>query len=261
MDLSSFFSLINQYGWSSVFIALTISIVYIATKLIIKHISKDLNTGMEKLTLNVTDCMTKQNNDIVNVITTQNDKLIDYITTRDNNRNSVHAAMLEERMICSEEINNKLKEIRLTLGASHVMIFEFHNSYQNLSGTPFAKYSCTYEDFALGATPISNKISGYPFSIISHVVKDILKSDNKQIVYTSKEDILKSPLLYDAEYGNKDITCLIYNAMFDNHNNIIGLLVIEFDKSIPNNINLEELKIDTAQITSILNLRYKYSNK
>ena len=49
--------------------------------------------------------------------------------------------------------------------------------------------------------------------------------------------------------------------MFDNQNNMIGILAIEFNNPISENLNLEELKIETAQITSILNLRYKYSKK
>lgn len=261
MDLSNLITLISEYGWTSILIAVIIGLISIAIKLITNHLSKDLNTGMEKIATKITDSIANQNENIVNVITNQNDKLIDYITDRDNTKNNQHYAMLEERMIYTEEINNKLKEIRLTLGASHVMIFEFHNSFQNLSGTPFAKYSCTYEDFSIGSTPLSNQISGYPFSIISHVVKDILNSENKQVVYRTDEEILRSPLKYTSP-GNTskdDIKGVIYNAMFDNQNNMIGILAIEFNNPISENLNLEELKIETAQITSILNLRYKYS--
>lgn len=260
MDLSNLITLISEYGWTSVLIAVLIGLICIVVKLITNHLSKDLNTGMEKIATKITDSITNQNDNIVNVITNQNDKLIDYITAKDDSNNNQHFAMLEERMIYTEEINNKLREIRLTLGASHVMIFEFHNSFQNLSGTPFAKYSCTYEDFGIGAIPLSNQVSGYPFSIISHVVKDILNSENKQVVYKTEEDILRSPLKYTSG-DSKEIKGVIYNAMFDNQNNMIGILTIEFSNPINDNLNLEELKIETAQITSILNLRYKYSKK
>lgn len=258
MDLSNLLSLISQYGWSSIFIAAAIGIIYIAVKLIIKHISTDLNAGIDKIASELTTNLATQNDHIVDVITTQNDKLIDYITKRDDNKVITHATMLEERMVYAEEINDKLKDIRVTLGACHVMIFEFHNSYQNLSGTPFAKYSCTYESFALGKTPLCSKVSGYPFSIISSVVKDILSSDSRQVIYNTKEEILKSPLIYDMDSRN-ETKALIYNAMFDNNNNMIGVLTIVFDKEIDDKLNLEELKIETAQITSILNLRYKYT--
>jgi hypothetical protein len=48
--------------------------------------------------------------------------------------------------------------------------------------------------------------------------------------------------------------------MYDKNNVLIGLLVLEYQTPITN-INLNQLHIQTAEITSILNIRYKYTKK
>ena len=252
---------ISDYGWSSVVIALLLGGIYLGVRFISNKMTNNMTSGIESLASKITNDFSEQNDKIIDAITTQNAKLIDYITNRDNHNTETHSHMLEERMKCSEEINHKLKEIALEVDSPHTFILEFHNSYQNLSGTPFAKYSCTYEYAAIDIPRYANVVSGYPFSIISSIVKDILKTKEKQVTYDNKDKIRIMPIMHD-NYMKEKIVGLIFNAMYDNNNNMIGLLVIEFHDKINNDfINYEELKLVTAQITSILNLRYKYIDK
>jgi hypothetical protein len=55
---------------------------------------------------------------------------------------------------------------------------------------------------------------------------------------------------------------IVYTGMYDKNNILIGLLVLEYLKDFdPNKLNLQQLNIQTAEITSILNIRYKYVKK
>ena len=257
MKIDELLRTIGSLGWESVLIVLLIGIIYLATKAISNKLASNMSSNMEKLATDLTSSISEQNKNIVDVISKQNDKLIEYITNKDDNKVRSHNMMIEERMKHTEEVCEKLKEITLVHHAAHTMILEFHNSYQNLSGTPFAKYSCTYEWQTKEANPAANIIKGYPFSMISGVVSDIMKTENRQIIY-NREDLEDKLILSYEKYNKDHLKYVIYNAMYDNNNNMIGLLVIEYFDELPLNLNLEEIKIETAQITSILNLRYKY---
>jgi hypothetical protein len=87
--------------------------------------------------------------------------------------------MLNERMTLAEDINQALKDIMNIHNAQRAFILEFHNSYQNLSGIPFAKYSCNYEWFDKGLTPLGHKAVGLPFGSIAKVVYDVVNSDTQ----------------------------------------------------------------------------------
>ena len=70
-----------------------------------------------------------------------------------------------------------------------------------------------------------------------------------------------SPALLQLIQSEQNVKQIVYTAMFDNHNIPIGLLVLEY--TISYNLSEEELnllKIQAAEITSIINIRYKYEN-
>ena len=49
--------------------------------------------------------------------------------------------------------------------------------------------------------------------------------------------------------------------MFDRNNTLVGLLVLEYKIELKKgHLNLDQLKIQTAELTSLLNIRYKYNN-
>ena len=48
--------------------------------------------------------------------------------------------------------------------------------------------------------------------------------------------------------------------MYDRNNQLIGCLTLEYQIPLEEaHLNLDQLKIQTAELTSILNIRYKYS--
>lgn len=259
MDFNVIFEIFDKYGWWSLLGIGAIGGMYLLFKYLGNKITGDVTDGMEKIADRMTQSISEQNKELVNGISSQNEKLIDYIINGKSNIIETHNDMVEERMNLADEINFKLKDIMQIHNSQRSYIIEFHNSVTNLSGIPFAKYSCTYEWFEKGLLPLSNKCTGLPFSSIARIVKDLLQSYNNQIVYTNMKEMEdNNPSLFNI-FGDSQTKILVYTCMFDNKNTLIGILCIEYKNDYDiNDINLNEIRLETAELTSILNLRYKY---
>ena len=265
------FGIIEKYGLWGV----CTLIVYMGFVLLFKWLSNKLSenvaSGLEKVGEKLTDQISHQNKDLTNVlaeqqsqltntIVEQQNKLLDHLINKDSYDTSNHNKMLNKRIELAEEINNALRDIMNIHNAQRAFIIEFHNSYENLSGVPFAKYSCTYEWFEKGLMPLANKIMGLPFAQLAKIVNDIINSDNQQKVYTDLETMEReNPSLF-AFLKDDRTKAIVYDAMYDRHNQLIGCLVLEYQIPLEEgHLNLEQLKVQTAELTSILNIRYKYS--
>ena len=189
----------------------------------------------------------------------EHDKLLNHIITDKQSNKDNHDGMLEMRIELAEEINNTLRDIMHIHHAQRAFIVELHNSFSNISGVPFAKYSCTYEWFAKGLFPLTSKISGYPFSQMAKIVSDIIKSPSQQKIYMNMEKMEEeNPVLFAAVKDTRT-TAIVYTAMYDKNNKLMGLLVLEYQEPIKEkDINLNQLRVQAAELTSILNIRYKY---
>ena len=265
------FGIIEKYGLWGV----CTLIVYMGFVLLFKWLSNKLSenvaSGLEKVGEKLTDQMSHQNKDLTNAlaeqqsqltntIVDQQNKLLDHLINKDSYDTSNHNKMLNKRIELAEEINNALRDIMNIHNAQRAFIIEFHNSYENLSGVPFAKYSCTYEWFEKGLMPLANKIMGLPFAQLAKIINDIINSDNQQKVYTDLDTMEReNPSLF-AFLKDDRTKAIVYDAMYDRHNQLIGCLVLEYQIRLEEgHLNLDQLKVQTAELTSILNIRYKYS--
>lgn len=259
--MSSIFSIFEQYGWPGLLTIILIGIVWFLLRKSRNDFKDDITKGISDIATSITDSISKQNDVLIKTMQEQNTQLINHIIENKQHDKEIHDEMISQKMELSSEINSNLLTVLNVNNADRVGVIEFHNSYNNLLGVPFAKYSIQYEQTKRGAyiEPLSTKCSNMPFSTISGIVDDIYHSDGWQIKYENINDIeVKSSTLYYLlnEVGAK---ALIFNAMYDTNNKMIGILFLEYHHEIPNHINYDELKIDTAQITSIINLRYKYN--
>lgn len=257
--METLFKIFLEYGWWGIFgIILCIGIFY-GGQYMIKKINKNMSTGLENIGKELTKEISEQNKELVNTIITNQDKLLDHILNQRTQIRKNHNEMLHEKMELSDEINMSLKDIMNIHDAQRAFILSFHNSGENLSGTPFPKYSCDYEWFDKGLLPIQYKCKNVSFSSLAHIVNKILKSNNQQVIYNTKDLAQYSPSLY-ALFKDDLSETLVYTAMYDKNNNLIGLLVLEYKKGkVLEHVNLNQLHIQAAELTSIINLRYKYS--
>ena len=265
------FDIIEKYGlWGACGVIACMGL-FLLFKLLSNKLSEDMTSGLEKIGEKLTDQMSQQNKNLTNTlaeqqsqltntIIDQQNKLLDHLINKDSRDAVNHNKMLNKRIELAEEINNRLRDIMNIHNSQRAFIIEFHNSYENLSGVPFAKYSCTYEWFDKGLMPVANKIMGLPFAQIAKVVSDIINSDNQQKVYTDIDLMeCENPSL-TAFIKDDKTKAIVYDAMYDRNNQLIGCLVLEYHVPLEEgHLNLDQLKVQTAELTSILNIRYKYS--
>lgn len=254
------FDIFEQYGWYGVGGILLCMILFLFIKWLGKKLSDDMSTGLEKVGEKLTEQMSSQNDKLTNTIIEQQDKLLNHLLNKESIDFSNHNNMLNERIELADEINTSLKDIMQIHNSQRAFIIEFHNSYENLSGVPFAKYSCTYEWFEKGLMPLANKILGLPFSQMARITTEIITSENQQKVYVDMPKMEEeNPSLF-AFLKDERTKAVVYSAMYDRHNQLIGCLVLEYQIPLEEaHLNLDQLKVQTAELTSILNIRYKYS--
>lgn len=255
--METIFKVFLTYGWWGILgIVICIGLWWFG-KWAIKKMATNVTSGLEEVGKNLTTEISNQNKELVTTIMQQHDKLINYMINNKADEAKNHDAMLDDRMKLTEDIKNALKEIGLTHHAERVFIVEFHNSYQNLSGTPFAKFSCTYEWVDKNIMPLQIAVKDLQFSILSTVVQKVYHSKSQQIAYYDIEEFINDcPALapYFKDYPAKTMVC---TAMYDRNNRMIGGLILEWAEK-PEDINFNQLHIQAAELTSMINLRYKY---
>jgi len=281
MDI--FFRIFENYGWIGITAILVCMISFILLRKYGNKIMGKMDTGLEKVGKELTEhlseqnkelttllsdhnkdlslALSNQNNILIQTISQQQHTLINYFVEKDSLDKKKHNAMLTARMELSESVNMYLKLAIKDHHAQRAFVLEFHNSYQNLSGVPFAKYSCNYEWFDKNLSPISQKCQSLPFSTIAKIVQDILESETQQVIYTDMKLFDENnPTLFSL-IGNTKIKTIVYSGMYDNNNILIGLLALEYyiddyDKYL----NLNKLRTQSSELTQTLNIRYQYSN-
>ena len=259
MDISFLLDIIEQYGWFGGVVVVLSIVVWLLIKFILDRLSTDVNTMSNNISDKIAESMTKQNESLVAIMNNQNDKLIDFLIKTNSDEKNSHSSMLESKMNIASDVNDKLKDITNYTNADRVSILEFHNSSNNLLGIPFAKFSCTYEWFKPGIVPLMMKLSGLQFSILSSVVKDILNGNKQYIIYESINDIkYNNPALY-YELEQAKVKSIIYFAMYNNNNCMLGLLSIEYHNNKMNKdiLNFNEIIYDVLRVTSLINLANK----
>lgn len=256
------FKIFQEYGWWGLLgIALCIGL-FASSKYVSKKLTGDVSNGLEKIGKDLTEKIAKQNEELTSTIVNQQKILIDHLIHRDNEKEEIHANMFNEKMSLSNEINTGLKDMMNIHNSQRAFILEFQNTAYNLSGIPFAKYNCTYECYERGLTQLARKCKDLPFSQLANIVSTMIKQKKHQLIYKDIHNLEEnSRALFDLlnEDGAKSI---IYNALYDKDNQFFGLLVLEYHKEIDfNNINLNQIQFQSAELTSILNLRYKYNKE
>ena len=281
MDLSTLFEIIGKYGWWSLLIAAGMGLIYIIAKLVANRISDGVRGGMDDIANKLTGTVTsqlqemsstnssqlemlsqniaKQNNELVKAMGIQNEKLLSYIINNGKATEELHDRRVEKRMDVAESIIDKLKEIMHITHGKRAFIIEFHNSYKNLSGSPFAKYTCTYEWFDKGLEQIGSKIVGLPFSSMARIVGDVKRTGKHQILYTDIDKMeSENPQLFSLLKDDRT-TAVFYNTLYDEDNKMMGMVVVEwqgrFSKEVFDATKMNEVLANEAlQLAMWINL-------
>ena len=194
--METLFKIFLEYGWWGILGIILCIGLFFGGQYMIKKINKNMSSGLETIGKELTKEISEQNKELVTKIIANQDKLLDHILDQKTMERKNHNVMLHEKMQLSDEINMSLKDIMNIHNAQRAFILSFHNSGENLSGTPFPKYSCEYEWFDKGLLPLQFKCKNLSFSSLAHIVNNILKSSNQQIIYSIEDLYQYSPSLY-----------------------------------------------------------------
>lgn len=210
------------------------------------EMNKDMTTtiakSMQELSLSLTNDLRDQNKQFIN-----------HLLNNENNKEIEHQENLINRRKVTKEINNILSNIKNSLEADRVAVFEFHNSYANQTGFPFLKYTMTYEKIAKGCMPIQQQYQASPFSSISEISEVILEKPNHIYLIHSKDEMEEiCPIMLT---DNRIIVGSMWKGIFDSTNNLlIGLLYIEYKNKIYEGFDKVEIISAARNIGELITL-------
>ena len=259
--METFASIVESYGLTGVAVMLISMILFFIIKYWGHKLTDNMTTGLEKIGEKLTDQISHQNDELTKTIISQEDKLINYLIKEKKNEHDRHNKMIVDKEDLAVDITNYLKVIKEVHKAQRGYILEFHNHNENLSGTPFVKFTCKYEWFELkdGYEPLIGNCNDMAFAAIAQVFKDVRTSENQCVIYNDLEKFgEQNPSL--AYYLVKQNTkTLIFKGLYDKNNVFIAVIVLEYDHVInAKDINLNKLHVQASEITQLINLRYKY---
>lgn len=259
--MNTFVHIFESYGFPGLILFGIGVVLYYFIKYYGNQLTENMRSGLEKVGENLSDQMSKQNDLLTRTIIEQEDKLITYLINEKKNEQSRHSNMIHDKEDLAVDINNYLKVIKNVHQAQRTYILEFHNHNENLSGTPFVKFTCKYEwfDLSSGYEPLLGICKDMAFASIAQVFKDVRLSPDQCMTYTDMDNFgNNNPSL--AYYIVKPSTkTLVFKGLYDKNNTFIAVLVIEYDHTIKEkDINLNKLSVQAAEITQLINLRYKY---
>ena len=203
--------------------------------------------------------MSEQNKVLTNVIIDQQSQLLKHLLNEKKQEIELHNHMIADKEDLADDINMYLKDIMNVHNSQRAYILAFHNHNENLSGVPFVKFTCKYEWFEQGYDPLINTIKDMAFGSLARIVKDVRKSENQCIVYTDLDKFRAENPSIDYYIKNDTTKCLVFKGLYDKNNILIALLVLEYNYPInTKNININKLHVQAAELTQLINLRYKY---
>ena len=218
-----------------------------------------MESGLEKVGTKLTEQMSKQNDTLTKVIVEQQKRLLDHLLTEKKSEQSRHNNMIHDKEDLAVDINDYLKDIMNVHNSQRAYILEFHNHNENLSGTPFVKFSCKYEWFEQGYDPLIGSCKDMAFASIAQITKEVRQSENQCVVYTDINKFSKANPSISYYIKNDSTKAYVFKALYDKNNILIALLVLEYNYEIdPTKIKFNKLLVESAELTQLINLRYKY---
>ena len=263
--METFGEIFNSYGLTGIIFVLIGTILFFIIKYYGNKLTDNMSTGLEKIGADLTQKLAEQNSELTGTIMQQQSMLLQYFVDEKKNEQERHNKMIEEKEDLSVDLNEYITVINEVHKAQRTYILEFHNHNENLSGTPFVNFTCKYEWYDRkihpNYIPFLGSLTAIAFAAISQVFKDVRTYENHCILYNDLDAFgNKNPSLY--YYIVKETTkSLIFKGLYDKNNILIAVIVLEYDHEVNDkDINFNKLHVQAAEITQLINLRYKYDD-
>lgn len=242
----------KNYGIVGLLCCIIVGLLYY----LIKNILDKKNELLETTLSSGFDKMTEGFNTMNSNYQKQNEILIDalsntvktVIESHDESKRVSHSESMAKRMNVSGKINDELYDMMVTYRARRAMVFEFHNSKENLNGLPFVWYDCIYESTQPNVEKILQKCKDIPISQTMSIIKDLTNHDG-YLVY-NRENIMnlksKNGMIYIwLLENNVNIENIVYIGLYNSDNLMIGVITLEYtnDKYLIENALIDKLDI------------------
>ena len=269
MDFKGVFQiLIENYGLYGLIIAICLVCICVSIPVILNKQSKKMSTDFNKLGVDLSNALQKQNDGLINKLSETQDKLLESNLNIINNlldqKNKIHGTGLNLRDQVSIPIQNKINHLKDLYRANRVGVVEFHNSLVNLNGLPFLWYDLIYESIKKGTHSISMETKNMPFNILTPI---LLKISNGDIHVFNKKDIEnfynQSSVLYDFCL-KWDISTIIASPILNSDGGLVGLLSLEYHTDNPldfDDLDIADIESETKVISALLELNKKEDHK
>ena len=158
------------------------------------------------------------------------DKYSEYI-------NDVHDTKITNRIVNNEKINVLLEKLFYQTNADRVLLLEYHNGSNNLSGLPFIKCSANFEIVGDSIIPVASQWQDVQLSLLPFAYK--LNKLGYWCGDTDSLEELDRGLYYrlKANYTEHFASCVVHGV-----DNELGILFVSF-KDKPNEThNCQEIK-------------------
>lgn len=266
MDFGVALKILDKYGLEGIALCIVGILVFYGGKWLHTKISGSitatiqrqndtLSNSIKDLSVSLATAMVDREQFLINAVAEQNKHMVEYLVKRDNIKKDTHDTLLEERLKNTENIEHRLNDLLNYYHCDRILLYEFHNSLQNLSGIPFARFSCNYGRPAPGIVSVKHKLQNIPFSTINTVVQDIIESPDSttsNVWYNVSDLAAKNPDLAQLLTSN-GVKSVLFKGLYGKNNNMIGLISMEYIKHQQDtHVSYTKLLIEASKIESML---------
>lgn len=260
MNIDKISTIFEQYGWPGI---LAIGLVLIIWYIIQKQLKKSSDASNKTLATGLKDIATtihSQNDYLIQTFTQQSikqqEKIFELLKESLSNHDKVneerHSKSINQRFKITYAVMDKLTDLMNYHNAQRVTVIEFHNSKENFNGLSFIWYDIQYEVHQKNITPIASKCKEMQVSNIYHIINDLYDKDG--IVIYHDKHIEDEMNIYSDFEDNTDVKAIIYSGIYNENNDLIGLVCIEYIKyDMPEDLDKEDLWERTSAISTLLN--------
>lgn len=236
---------------------------------LISQSEKRQEKGLEEMTDKITSSLSDQNKTLVSTLSQNTTDIQNNMVRllekslyyRDNEKIEMHQQSMRHRLDISDKMQTMLFEMMNFYQARRCGVMEFHNNTNNLNGLSFLWYDLSYENLQRNIRPVSGECKNQQLSMLHPVMSDIVSNDGIVIYRESDIDKLenRSPVLYDNLKHKTNVSTIIYGGLYDLHNNMIGIIFLEYDDDLyPFNesiIDLHDIKERASGISQLLDFK------
>lgn len=161
--------------------------------------------------------------------------------------------MVEDALIVSELVTNKIDDIRDDIKADRVWVTQFHNGgHFYPTGKSITKFSVMYESVGLGVSSMQSNFQNIPVHLFSKSMNRLVSADTIEVSDYKDETIVTYGLKYVAEETGCKSGYLF--AIKNIEGKFIGVLGVDYTKrktKLDNDV-INDIKIVCSSLGGVL---------